>query len=381
VTQAGPGPVRVAHVIETLGTGGAEVLLADVTRRLDRTRFRSRVFVLDAPLDLQPRFAAAGVEVDPLLVPPRRRSVACLLALTRRLRRFAPDVVHTHLYYGNVLGRIAARLAGGAPVVTTLHNPDYTFEARPTALFAAKKALDRVTGRRNAVLLAVSEAVAEDYRRHMGWPTIRVLRNGVDLEEYSPGDAPHTGGGAWSGGGTRLLAVGRLHAQKGHGVLLEAAARCREDGLSLSLALVGEGPLRAALEERARRLGLEGQVRFLGRRDDVRDLLRAAEVFVFPSLYEAVGIALLEAMACGTAVVASRAGGIPEIVREGESGLLVRPGDASDLANALARLARDPPERARLGRGARSRAMMFDIRQTVRELESVYTGLARAVPE
>jgi len=370
----------VAHVIETLGTGGAEVLLADVTRRLDRERFHSRVFPLDGPLDLEPRFAAAGVEVDPVLVPPRRRPLACLLALTRRLRRFAPDVVHTHLYYGNVFGRIAARLAGGAPVVTTLHNPDYTFEARPTALFAAKKALDRFTGRRNTVLLAVSEAVAEDYRRNMGWATIRVLPNGVDLEQYSPGDSPHADG-TWSGSGTRLLAVGRLHAQKGHGVLLEALARCREDGLVFSLALVGEGPLRTALEEHARRLGLEGQVRFLGRRDDVRDLLRAAEVFVFPSLYEAVGIALLEAMACGTAVVASSAGGIPEIVQEGESGVLVRPGDAADLAKALARLARDPPERARLGRGARHRAMMFDILQTVRELESLYAGLARVVPE
>ena len=367
----------MAHVIETLGTGGAEVLLADVTRRLDRTRFLSRVFVLDAPLDLQPRFAAAGVEVESLLVPPRRRPVRCLVALTRRLRRFAPAVVHTHLYYGNVFGRIAARLAGGAPVVTTLHNPDYTFEARPTALFAAKKALDRFTGRRNAVLLAVSEAVAEDYRRNMGWAAIRVLRNGVDLEQYSPGDSPHNGA-AWGGDGTRLFAVGRLHAQKGHGVLLEAIARCRAEGVALSLALVGEGPLRAVLEEQARRLGLEEQVRFLGRRDDVRDLLRAAEVFVFPSLYEAVGIALLEAMACGTAVVASRAGGIPEIVQDGESGLLVRPGDAADLANALARLARDPAERARLGLGARRRAMTFDIRQTVRELESLYAGLVRA---
>jgi glycosyltransferase involved in cell wall biosynthesis len=378
MTQAGSRPLRVAHVIETLGTGGAEVLLADVTRRLDRTRFLSRVFVLDGPLDLQPRFAAAGVEVDPLLVPPRRRPLACLLALTRRFRRFAPDVVHTHLYYANVLGRIATRFADGPPVVTTLHNPDYTFEARPTALFAAKKALDRFTGRRNAVLLAVSEAVAEDYRRNMGWATIRVIRNGVDVEEYAPGDAPQAGE-AWSSAGTRLLAVGRLHAQKGHGVLLEAIARCREHGLALSLALVGEGPLRAGLEEQAHRLGIEGQVQFLGRRDDVRELLRAAEIFVFPSLYEAVGIALLEAMACGAAVVASRAGGIPEIVQDGESGVLVRPGDASDLATALARLARDPPERARLGRGARRRAMMFDIRHTVQELESVYAGLARVV--
>lgn len=374
MTDGGPRPIRLAHVIETLGTGGAEVLLAGVTSRLDRARFHSRVFPLDGPLDMAPRLKAAGVEVEPLLVPPRGRPLACLVALHRRLRRFAPDIVHTHLYYANVFGRIAARFLG-APVVTTLHNPDYTFEARPTALFAAKKALDRFTGRGNAALIAVSEAVAEDYRRHMGWTAIRVVRNGVDLDQCSPGDPlPH--GGAWSGGGTRLLAVGRLHEQKGHALLLEAIARCRADGFAFSLALVGEGPLRAALEQQARRLGIVEQVRFLGRREDVRDLLRATEIFVFPSLYEAVGIALLEAMACGTAVVASRAGGIPEVVQDGESGVLVRPGDAADLARALARLARDPSERARLGRGARLRASSFDIRQTVCELESLYATLA-----
>jgi glycosyltransferase involved in cell wall biosynthesis len=370
----------VAHVIETLGTGGAEVLLADVTRRLDRTRFHSRVFPLDGPLDLKPRFEAAGVEVDPLLVPPRRRPLACLLALTRRLRRFAPAVVHTHLYYANVFGRIATRFAGGPPVVTTLHNPDYTFEARTTLLFAGKKALDRLTGRANAALVAVSEAVAEDYRRHLGWTSIRVIRNGVDVEEYSPGDAPDARA-AWSGQGMRLLSVGRLHPQKGHAVLLDALARCRERGLSLSLAIAGQGPSGAALEEQARRLGLEGQVRFLGRRDDVRDLMRAAEVFVFPSLFEAVGIALLEAMACGTAIIASRTGGIPEAVEESVSGLLVCPGDPEDLARAVACLAGSAGERERLGQAARARAMMFDIRRTVGELESLYAGLASVAAE
>jgi glycosyltransferase involved in cell wall biosynthesis len=369
-------PLRVAHVIETLGTGGAERLVADVVRRLDRGRFESRVFPLDEPLDLRGEIESAGVEVDPILVAPRRRPVACLRSLARGLRRFRPGVVHTHLYYGNVMGRIAARLAGGAPVVTTLHNPDYTFEARGTLLFRGRKLLDRLTGSRNAALVAVSRAVADDFRRHMGWKHIRVVPNGVDLRSYAPGGDARAAA-EWPSPGLRLLSVGRLHPQKGHRVLLDAMSAARAAGARLSLLVAGEGGERPALEAQVAALGLQGGVRFAGRRD-VRPLLAAADVFVFPSLYEAVGIALLEAMACALPVVASRTGGIPEVVEDGVSGILVAPGDADDLARALIALERDPERRRRLGVAARARAEAFDVGATVRALESVYEEVAGA---
>jgi len=369
-------PLRVAHVIETLGTGGAERLVADVARRLDRERFASRVFPLDEPLDLRGEIEASGVGVDPILMAPRLRPVACLRALTRALRRFGPGLVHTHLYYGNVMGRIAARLAGGAPVVTTLHNPDYTFEARDTLLFRARKLADRVTGARNAALVAVSRAVAEDFRRHLGWENIRVVPNGVDLLSFAPRrDA--SAAGEWPSPGLRLLSVGRLHPQKGHRVLLDAIARARGAGGSLSLLVAGEGAEHPALEAQAGALGLRGCVRFAGRRE-VRPLLAAADVFVFPSLYEAAGIAMIEAMACALPVVASRAGGIPEVVEHGVSGILVAPGDADELARALTALEGDPERRRRLAAAARTRAEAFDVRATVRALEGIYEEVARA---
>ena len=367
-------PLRVAHVIETLGVGGAERLVADVVRGLDRGRFHSRVFPLDGPLDLQSEIESAGTVVDPVQAPPRRQPLACVRGLARKLRRFGPGLVHTHLYYGNVMGRIAARLAGGAPVVTTLHNPDYTFEARPTPLFRLRKLLDRVTGSRNAALVAVSRAVAEDYRRHMGWESIRVVPNGVDLQAFTPGGDDRAAA-EWPAGGLRLLSVGRLHPQKGHRVLLDAMAAARQAGAQLSLLVAGEGAERAALEAQAGALGLPGHVRFAGRRD-VLPLLAAADVFVFPSLYEAVGIALLEAMACARPVVASRTGGIPEVVEDGVSGILVTPGDALGLARVLATLERDPERRRRLGKAARARAEAFDIRSTVRSLEALYEEVA-----
>jgi glycosyltransferase involved in cell wall biosynthesis len=369
--------VRVAHVIETLGTGGAEVLLAEVVSRLDSNRFCSRVFPLDGPLDLLPRFVRAGVEVDPVLLSPRRRTVNCLWRLAWKIRAFAPTIVHTHLYYGNVLGRIAARLVG-ARVVTTLHNPDYTFEARSTQLFALRKFLDRTTGACNAALLAVSEAVAKDYRAHMGWSGIRVLRNGVDVDRFCPGEGLRTAQ-FWPERTFRVLSIGRLHPQKGHLILIQALARCCAKGVDASAVIVGEGPLRERLVEEAVRLNVEGRVRLVGLQADVCDFLRAADVFVFPSLYEAVGISLLEAMACKKAVLASNVGGISEIVEDGISGVLVPPGDVESLADALIRLEHESFNRALLGQAARARVMKFDIRTTVRELESLYAELEPAL--
>jgi glycosyltransferase involved in cell wall biosynthesis len=372
-------PIRVAHVIETLGVGGAETLLLEVTSRLAAFGFRSRVFPLEASLDLLPEFKARAIEVDPVLVAPRRHPVRCVLRLAEGLRRFAPSLVHTHLYYANVGGRVAARLGGRPRIVTTLHNPDYTFESRPTPLFWAKKALDRMTGRWNDAFVAVSDAVAQDYRRHMSWPNIQVIHNGVDVQKYAVTEGPRDLS-VWSGPGPRLLSVGRLHNQKGHRVLLEALAQCKTLGVPMSLAIAGDGPLRGELEAATRALGLDSQVRFLGRREDVRALLGSCEIFVFPSLYEASGIALLEAMACGVPVVASRTGGISEIVTEGISGILVSPGNARELSCALRALASDVDLRRRLGVEARARAAVFDIRFTVDALRKLYGELLSTPP-
>jgi glycosyltransferase involved in cell wall biosynthesis len=172
-----------------------------------------------------------------------------------------------------------------------------------------------------------------------------------------------------------VLSVGRLHAQKGHATLIEAVAACRDRDVHVDLAVAGEGPLRGELVALARRLGIEDRVQLLGRCEDVRKLLRATDVFAFPSLYEAVGIALLEAMACGVAIVASRVGGIPEIVADGVSGLLVPPGEVVPLAEALIRLAHDPGHRIVLGQAARDRALAFDIQGQVQALEELYEGL------
>ena len=372
--SSGGSRLRVVHIIETLAMGGAERMVTEIACRLDRRRFEPCVVALHGRADLKPRLEANGVSVTLVGTSPARNPVGCLRSLRVTLARLAPDLVHTHLYYANVMGRLAA-IGTRARVVTTLHNPDYSYEGRSTLLFRSKKALDRFTGRRNAALVAVSQAVAADYERHMGWRAIRVIPNGIDVEEFGGAATPLKE--VWPSPDLRLLAIGRLHPQKGHAVLLDALRLLATEGVKAGLVVAGEGPLREALAAQAVSAGLDGRVRLIGRSQNVRGLLAAAEVFVFPSLYEAFGLALLEAMAAGCPVVASRVGGIPEIVEDGASGLLVPPGDAAALAKAIRRLAQDRTCRVRLGAAARDRARRFDVGRTVEELERLYLWAAR----
>ncbi len=159
--------------------------------------------------------------------------------------------------------------------------------------------------------------------------------------------------------------------QRGHGLLKATALACHE-APRLRVWIAGEGPLRRSLEEEHRSLGLGTAVRFLGFRDDVNDLLRAADLFVVSSYLEGMGTATLDAMAAGLPVVATRVGGIPEIVESELSGLLVPPRDPGALAAAMVRLANDAALRARFGEGGRVRVRDFSADRTEQRTRALY---------
>jgi glycosyltransferase involved in cell wall biosynthesis len=169
--------------------------------------------------------------------------------------------------------------------------------------------------------------------------------------------------------------VGSLTPKKDHHTLLRAAARAARSVPGLRVVVVGQGPLEDDLRAAAGDLGIGEAVLFTGHREDARRLLGAFDVFALPSLHEGLPISLLEAMARARPVVASRAGGMPEVVTDGRDGLLVPVGDAPALGDALVRLLRNPGLRERLGRAARRRAGEFDIRTAVRRQEEVYGKL------
>jgi glycosyltransferase involved in cell wall biosynthesis len=186
---------------------------------------------------------------------------------------------------------------------------------------------------------------------------IRVITSAVDPEALYPqlGRAATRAQAGLASEASLLLVVAALFQRKGVDVLLDALARLADDGLRPALWIAGQGPARPALEKQARELGLDHQVRFLGERGDIADLLAACDVFILPSRSEGLGVAALEAMAAGRAIVATRVGGLAEAVVDESTGLLVPPADPAALAGALARLLRDPALRARLAEAGPAR--------------------------
>jgi glycosyltransferase involved in cell wall biosynthesis len=363
------------NVIESLGRGGAERLIVTTHRELDRARYRPAVAALWPPYDLADELEALGVSVHRLDTAGPRDLLRAIFRLRAVMRRERPDIVHTHLFAANVAGRLAA--PKGARVVTSLHNPDYTFEDSGSLSFRVRKAIDLWSGSRyNRLFIAVSEAVKADYEMHTDFRPIRVLPNCLDVDALR----------ARADGVDRIrerlrlgirddellvLHVGRFHRQKAQDLLLRAFAEAHREEPALRLCLVGEGAELPAARALAGELNLEDAVFFTGNVADPVPLFVAADVFAFPSRWEAFGIALLEAMALGLPVVASRTGGILDLAND-DTAVLVPTDRATPIAAAMLALARDPERRARLGSAAAHRARDFDAAGSVRKLEGLY---------
>lgn len=355
--------IRIVHIITSFDIGGAEQFVLDLCRRLDRKRFDVRVIAVVRGGPLRAEFHEAGIPTD--VVGKRTRlGWEVIRHLTADLRHPTPDIVHTHLFGGDTWGRIAAIRAHVPHVVSTEHNVN-----RDEGL--VKRFVKRLLATRTDRIVAVSDAVRSASVRVDRIPpgNVMVIPNGIDLEHFRPvARTPSTR--------TRFLAVGRLVEQKGFDILLDALAICRDTLPTATLTIVGDGPMRAELEEQARAFHLADRVAFLGFRRDCADRYHAADIFVAPSRWEGLGIAAIEASASGLPVIASAVDGLQEVVRDQETGILVPPNDPSALARALVDLARDPARQVLLGHaGRRHIERNFDIQRVVERYERLYEQL------
>lgn len=364
---------RVLHLITQLPVGGAERVLVDVVRRLDRERFESLVCCIQAKGELAAEIDKLGVRSLCLgRMQSKRFDWRAVRDLVRLLREERIALVHSHLYHANLYGRIAAFLAG-VPAVVTVHNVY-------TRTKFHRRLLNRLLVRGTARVIAVSEAIRDDLVAHdrIDPRRIAVVHNGIDVRRI---DSSLTREQARAGLGLSadelaLGCIGRLEEQKGHRFLLEACALLGQDlapGARLRLLVVGDGRLRKDLENRAAELGIARWVSFLGTRHDVADILRALDLYVMPSLWEGLSIAMLEAMAAGLPVVISDVSGVAQAVGNNEYGIRIAPGDAPALAAAIRSLAGQPGLRRALGIAARERVQAsFSIDAMMAQLNSIY---------
>jgi glycosyltransferase involved in cell wall biosynthesis len=369
-----PQPVqrrpRILVLITLAEAGGAQSYVAGLLPAL-AGRFDVAVAAHgDGPLRDASR--AAGVAFVPLRHVRRAlhpiRDLLGLVELIALMRRAAPDIVHANSSKAGVLGRIAA-VAAGVPVrIFTVHG--WAFSASSGVVSTLYRWADRLV----APVTTLTICVAERERvAGLAAGTCRpgrtvVIPNGVDVEAAPParhdGDPP------------LVISVGRLAEPKDAVTLVRALAAVpagRFTGL-----IVGDGPDRELVAAEVRRLGLQDAVVLAGTRGDVPELLARADVFVLSSRSEGAPVSILEAMAAGLPVVATRVGGVEELVADGETGLLVPSGDPAAMSAALARLTADPALRRRLGAAARERARRhFDVREQRRAHLAAYSAELR----
>ena len=363
-SRSGDGPVGVLMLTKGLGRGGTERLLADTVRHVDRSRFRVEVAYLlpwkDALCD---EIRAADVPVH-CLDAPRPTSVAWLPRLRRIVRDHGIDVVHTHMPLPAAAARVA--LPGRRPVfVHTEHNMWDRYR-RPT------RWINRVTYRRNAAVIAVSDRVAGSIRSRV---PVEVVVHGIDADRARHGSVARESARRALGLDAHqpvVGTVGNFTAKKDQVTLLRAAARLRQEVPDLRLVLIGSGPLEGELRSLADALGIAASTFFAGSRPDVGALLPAFDVFALSSRFEGLPIALLEAMASRLPCVATSVGGIPEVVTDGDDGMLVQPGDPDALATAIGKLLADDVLRSTVGDRALVRARDFRVDRAVRRIEAVY---------
>jgi glycosyltransferase involved in cell wall biosynthesis len=359
--------------------GGAENAMLMLLESLDGSRWRPTLLV-DAAGEVEPLAGrAAELEVPVRVVaamPLGLGGARNALGLARLLRQERPALFHAHLSWPLAAKwALAAAVIARVPSVATVQLiPEMALE-RSSAL--QLRLLARWVGR----YIAVSSAIADELSERFGWPArkIEVVYNAVDLERFgieAPAGLREELGG--SDETPLVLSCARLDPQKGHSTLLRAAAEISQ----ARFALAGEGPLRAALEAEAAQLGIADRVLFLGRRDDIPELLAACDVFALPSLYEGSSLAVLEAMAASRPVVSSRIGGTEELIADGETGLLVAPGDGAALVAALRRLLDNRPLRERLAeQGHRRAASEFSREAMGNRVEGIYSELVSNGPD
>jgi glycosyltransferase involved in cell wall biosynthesis len=367
------GPLKVAHLIKGLGRGGAESLLPQTLARRGGDFSYTVGYLLPWKDALAGEVEAAGATVRCLGGRSNLGLLARVPAVARWLRAERADVVHAHLPLAGVVARLAGR-AAAVPVIYTEHNLQERYH--PATRWA-----NRLTWRLQRRVIAVSAEVAESIRRHLGARVpVTVVRNGIETDGPAPAPAELAALRAQCGiaGGAPLVGtVAVLRRQKRLDLWLEAARRLRVELPSCRFLIVGDGPLRGELEAEAGRLGIAEAVVFAGLQSPVAPFLAACDVVMISSEFEGLPLALLEAMAAERAVVATRVGGIPEVVEDGVSGVLVPFGDPAALAAAAAALLAEPERRRRLGAAARRRVEAeFAVARMARELESIYRQVA-----
>lgn len=356
-------PARVCHISMYLNTGGLERLLVEFAKRHERNRFAPLFVALQDAGPPAAEIAALGWPVHALDLS-RIGKRAALKQLRQLLIEHDVRVVHTHNTYAHFYGALAAALTRTPVLINTQHGRGCGAGWKARAQFAlANRCANAVVG-----VSADATQLCQQQDR-LSRSKMRTIWNGIDTSRFEyagPRPAPIA------------VAVGRLSPEKDFATLLRAVALAVTDVPDLQVRIIGDGRERGPLEELSRSLGLENRVLFLGERSDVHALLRDVGFYVSSSRTEGISLTLLEAMAVGLPVLATRVGGNVEVIEEGVTGRLVPSENPRALADGLIAMCRDQADWAAMGHIGRARIERdFDVTRMVRDYEHLYSEFLR----
>ena len=341
-------PVVLAELAGSAGYGGGERYLELLFDRLDHSRF-SPLLICPEPGPFVEKMAAKGIATNVVHLAPLFNPFA-LMRLTWWLKRNNVMILQTHGARANIYGRLAAWLAGVPCVVSTVHNSIRDYQVNPIKRWIYGSML-RVTLSLTDRIICVSDALKRDVLADCpdAAPLTTTVWNGIDLLVFTRSDNRDQIRREWCvGQGPALLTVARLTQQKGHRFLIDTLPGLLAEWPSLVCLFVGDGECRESLRDLARKKRVEQSCRFVGSKDEVIDWYAAADVMVLPSLSEGFPFAVLEALAMSCPVVATAVNGVPEIIEEGKTGVLVPPRNAQALETAIRNVLRDPAWAARM---------------------------------
>jgi glycosyltransferase involved in cell wall biosynthesis len=376
---------RVLFVIESLGVGGAEQSLVNIAPALQARGYRCGVVALWPPYTLAEALEQRGIDVFRLDLGHRWNLMQSIPRLLRVVREHRYDILHGHLFFGGMHVAATRPFLPSVRRAVTFHNLGYASYPVSSLWRRTRRVLDRLamTYGINAHI-AVSTPVADHYRDELGLPNIAVIPNGFVIEtlKHDRDALRRKFFGHLRLPSTTLLALtaGRLIEEKDHRNLIEAVDLLKQRGRDIVVTIVGAGPLRKKIEEEIRRRGLEDRIHMqpVIPHDELMEMMQAVDLFLLPSTFEGFPLVPAEAMIAERAVVATRAGGVVELIEDGVSGMLVPTRDPHAFAGAMEKVMLDPALRQRLGAAARERVRQFSADRIADRLASLYTEMTRS---
>jgi len=364
--------IKVLQLVEDLKRGGAERVIADISLGINKSRYDVSIWCISKGGAIAEELQEMGASLRILGISSYFNPFN-ILRLGRLLRKEKPDIIHTHGYFASVIGRTAAKLINinRTILINHVHSTYWDYKKRNLWI---EKFLSKSTHKIICCSNAVRRFVID--HEHIDPSLSVVIYNGVDIDKFSCTEdtiLKETTLG-FNPAKQVIGTVSSLTAHKGHIYLLKAASKVLEVFPSTQFIFVGDGRKREELEKKAKELNVFSSITFLGTRKDIPNILAAIDIFVLPSSSrEGLGISLLEAMAAEKPVVATSIGGIPEVVIDEETGILVPPKKANDIADAIIELLKSPIKAKTMGqKGALRAKEKFTTQHMLVEIEKLY---------